>query len=457
MNIKIASLAWDLPSEKVDYIPYKSENSLFDYDVIIFDSSRIFNEYKGGYKSDYKGHISLGSDNSVLILEDLKRRNDEINDLVNNGKTLIIFSPIPDKCWIDTGERKYDEYGGRVIIVQELFLKDFLPKFLQVDYVKSKGKNVEFKGDEIFRNFYDKIKNIICYRSYFKESIGSPFLFINGTNKIVGTRLKLEKGNVICMPHFRDFDDFKDRIDYINASEEFVSAVIDLINNLSNITGEYKLPDWTDKYFIPGERNILEIINEKETEIRKIWESINKKKRNLENIRQNKLLLSGSKIALQKQVIKVLNEIGINAKDGPEKRYDIILDYKDKIGVAEVKGKSKSAAEKDAAQLEKWVSEYFSKKGKKPKGFLIVNVFCNSPLDKRDKPAFPNQMLEYCKNREHCLITTSQLLNILIDVKANSEKRDKIINALFNTIGVYDHHNNYTEFLETSPPVKSLN
>ena len=52
-------------------------------------------------------------------------------------------------------------------------------------------------------------------------------------------------------------------------------------------------------------------------------------------------------------------------------RDDLILQYNDRIAVVEIKGVlRKSAAERHAAQLEKWVSSYFSDKGIRPKGIL---------------------------------------------------------------------------------------
>jgi len=62
----------------------------------------------------------------------------------------------------------------------------------------------------------------------------------------------------------------------------------------------------------------------------------------------------------------------------------LILDYKGKIAVVEVKGLGKSAAENNAAQLEKWVSEYYLTKGIKPKGILIVNAYKDVPFKEQE-------------------------------------------------------------------------
>ena len=56
-------------------------------------------------------------------------------------------------------------------------------------------------------------------------------------------------------------------------------------------------------------------------------------------------------------------------------RSDIIAKYGEVAIVAEIKGVTKSAAEKHAAQLEKWVAQYIEENEVSPKGMLIVNGF----------------------------------------------------------------------------------
>jgi len=51
------------------------------------------------------------------------------------------------------------------------------------------------------------------------------------------------------------------------------------------------------------------------------------------------------------------------------------MKWREQIVIVEVKGQNKSAAEKNAAQLEKWLSTYFAENGVAPKGMLLVNTF----------------------------------------------------------------------------------
>lgn len=455
--MRIATLGWELPDGRTSYIPFNSDYSLLDYDVIIFDASDIFLEYRAvPGRWTYKGYRNLDSDASVHILQDLQRRKNEMTELVNIGRTVIIFCPIPDKCYIDSGQREYSGTGRSrqtTRIVNELDINSFFPEAVQSGTTEAYGKKIVFDGDDIFRSFWKKIKNMVCYKAYFNSPAGKPFIFVKDTDKPVGTWFQFEKGNIVFIPHLADRDDkdyFPKVADYNNAASAFISAIIDLVNDLKSLTGEYTLPEWTYAYLIPSERDLSDKIRKQELRLRKILDSIDTQKKQREDIRKYKLLLCGKGTALKKQVISVLNEIGLKAKEGPKGRDDIIIQYGEKIGIGEVKGKSKSAAEKDAAQLEKWVSEHYSNNGIKAKGFLIVNAFCETPLNERKETAFPSQMLPYCSNREHCLLTTVQLLNILLETKRNPRKRDDILTQLFETIGIYKGYDNYGDYLEIS-------
>ena len=107
-----------------------------------------------------------------------------------------------------------------------------------------------------------------------------------------------------------------------------------------------------------------------------------------------------------------------------------------------------SSAEKHAAQLEKWVSQYYEKNDIKPKGILVVNAYNDRPLEERTEPAFPNQMLKFSIAREHCLITGLQLLCLYLDCKDDDEKRRKAIDDLLTTNGVFDKYQDWSEFIQ---------
>jgi hypothetical protein len=123
--------------------------------------------------------------------------------------------------------------------------------------------------------------------------------------------------------------------------------------------------------------------------------------------------------------------------DGLEGRDDLIAEFEEKIFVIEVKGKTKSAAEGDAAQLEKWVSTHMAEKSKLPKGLLVVNAYREIPLEERTEDVFPNQMLKFSKQREHCLMSGLQLLCLYLSCNDDALKKRAAIDSIFNCTDVY--------------------
>ena len=160
----------------------------------------------------------------------------------------------------------------------------------------------------------------------------------------------------------------------------------------------------------------------------------------LNEISEYKHLITETGSSLENIVRKVLLELDFHLEEVEANRTDIIGKYKEISVVFEIKGLTKSAGERNAAQLEKWISEYYVKTGTNPKGVLLVNAFRNKPLAERTELVFPEQMLKFSISREHCLTSSTQFLCLLIECKTNKKNKDKIIREFLETIGVYNKY-----------------
>ena len=446
--MNIISVGRQFPVKKVQYILFRSDYTLFDYDLVLWDPSTLVGEYH--YSEYYRGYPNLNSHDSVAILEDQNRRSNEILDLIKLGRTVIIFVPPPTMFYIDTGQRSYSGTGRSTkttIHVTDKSIRSFIPIKGEFNTVEATGTQIDFKGDDIFRAFWETNKDHIYYKAYFTHPIGRPFLFVHGTDRIVASWLRYERGNMLLMPHLPSEGHFTRKTDYNSASEAFIETLIELVTSIQKEVGDFSLPKWTLDYKMPEEESLEMEISSIEAEQQKTRRLLESKRADLSTVQRYKLLFSSKGNALHTQVIEVLKELGIDAKPGPAGRDDVILSFEGMAGVAEVKGTNKSAAEAHAAQLEKWVSEYFAEHQKNPKGFLIVNPFHDMPLAQRDEEPFPHQMFKYCKNREHCLITTTQLLGILVSTRNAPDERLKIIRSLFSTVGVFRGFEDFNAFL----------
>jgi hypothetical protein len=293
------------------------------------------------------------------------------------------------------------------------------------------------------------MKNYHFYQAYFSKPSGKPFLFVKGTNKPIASWIPTEKGVFIFLPPFYSQDYFKTKKEYQILCAIFIASVTDLSKELQKSTGDFSLPDWTKRFLLPTEKEQRSELSAKELQLHKALIEISGLKEKLATTEKYKILLSGSGRALERQVATVLSEIGFQVSVGTEERDDLTITFRDRVAVVEIKGVTKSAAEKHAAQLEKWVSEYMTDKGIKPKGLLIVNAYCETPIDARIDPAFPDQMIAYSVNREHCLLTTIQLLGLYLHLKVHPEETERLISELLNMNGIYKLFDGYSRFLQT--------
>ncbi len=446
--MNISSIDREFPYKGIDSFTYRSEYTLLDFDLILWDPGNLLQAYN--YDKKYRGYPSLDSHDSVAILEDRSRRKNEMVDLVKLGRTIVIFVPSPQKFYIDTGQRSYSGTGrnrSTTVHVSEESLRSFIPLSGDFNTVEANGSQMDFRGDEALREFWTVNKDNLYYEAYFTHQIGRPFLFVHGTDRVVGSLIRHDRGNILLLPHLVYEHAYTRKSDYTKVVKTFIESLTSLVSTLQKESGDFSLPTWTLAYKLPEEEALRNQLSMLQQDMNKLRASIDAKRTEISNLERYKLLLCAKGNALHRQVIDVFKELGIDATEGSPGRDDILLTYEKFIGVAEVKGTNKSAAEAHAAQLEKWVSEYLTEKGIKPKGFLIVNAFHDVPPINRNEDPFPNQMLKYSANREHCLITTSQLLGIFFTVKSNPEKKSEIIQSLFATTGIFKGFEDLTQFM----------
>src|SRR5260221_5845559 len=81
----------------VENVPFKSDTTLLDYDILLWNPVQFINEYFSNIndiKFQNEG-IVIDGVNFVKIIKDITRRDREMNDMLDNGKNLFIYTPYP--------------------------------------------------------------------------------------------------------------------------------------------------------------------------------------------------------------------------------------------------------------------------------------------------------------------------------------------------------------------------
>ena len=129
--------------------------------------------------------------------------------------------------------------------------------------------------------------------------------------------------------------------------------------------------------------------------------------------------------------------LGCDISPGEPGRTDRIIQWRGKVAVLEVKGLTKSAKESDAAQLEKWVSEYTMQNESVPKGILLVNGWRRSCWTSVTRRSFRRKWFRTQRADPTQLVAASQLLTAWLTCTSKAKKAT-FLKAMFENTGVLE-------------------
>lgn len=396
-------------------ISIDSKISFLDYDFVIIDTDNI-----------------CQTNNIGELLKTFDVIKKQIDILLKHSKNIFVL----------LGNN--DIYKGHVL--------NFLPIFPpSLTYLE--GKKMTFCGTNHYNFIWETIKDTTHYLAYFENEFGTPLIKTHNMEKLIATFVEVTNGKIFFLPRPYEAYDHDTFVDWQKATNRFFETIIELDKASKKATLEYSLPSWTEKFLLPNENKEKTKLIKLEKDYTEIQNNIEKQKQIIENFNHYKLLLTATGPQLEEIAINVLSELSLKFTKSERNRADIIATYDNIPIVFEIKGLTKSAGEKDSAQLEKWASEYLGQYNKQAKAILLINGFKDLPLDKRTEPVFPHQMLKYATSREHCLITTTQLLCLYIDIKNNKKDKKIIIEDLLKTVGLYTKYTNYKEYIQSEETI----
>jgi hypothetical protein len=382
---------------------FLSSQNLNEFDFIVIDTNELL--------------ASLNGEDFRII----EKRLTELSDFVTFRNIPVVFICVGNATnWSQETHKHYSVFD--------------LLKFHVVQSATT-GKKVDVNSDSIFRDLLAGYEQAFTYDVCF--------------TKHPGTSIGKAKGNLASIGFYTKDFVFLPRLDnrYLNDAA-FLKDLYDCCKIVRLGNDELQLPEWVSDYNLPGEEEEEDRIEELDKKINTLKAAKSESECRLLSFLPLKQLWTATGNQLEDLVKKVFVELGFNLLPTEERRDDIIMELHGQVVVVEIKGQTKSAAEKNAAQLEKWISTYRADHdGVTPKGLLVVNTFREQPLEARNQPSFPNQMLPYSIAREHCLLTTLQLCSLLLFCRANVDLRESAIEKLLNTNGTYQEFGEWNEFI----------
>lgn len=214
---------------------FASNQSLLEFDLVVWEMFWLDFDYKSIRQPDKMEpqSVNIYGDEVRRLISDRKRRLREFEWLMQTGRTLVILCPAPIKFYLETwnlegmsdGTDIVDNYSFLPVDIQEQVRNCASPAW---------GKRIEFRGDDVFLDFWRLVEGIAWYSVYFTSSIGIPFLYIKETDFSVATWLTSGKGNIFLIPG--KYDDSHDD------DETFVEAAKYLVVAANTLSGKQVVP-----------------------------------------------------------------------------------------------------------------------------------------------------------------------------------------------------------------------
>jgi hypothetical protein len=425
---------------------FAGDDSVFDHDLAIWDPAGSF-EWYTKYEDSFQGLPSLSDSTSVRFKADIARRRAEFADFVNSGRTLVVIARPPLECYVATGEVTYSGTGRNRASSRHVGKYDLLSALPASDakFLKAGGTRIEVDGDGPLPAFVRKYLPDFRYEATISSPPGAQLAHVGGTARVVASVLRAKNGgHLILLPtvslaRLYDEDDEPDEedSDYRDNAWEFQDDLVTAIQQLSG-SAELSRPAWASSYLTTKQKELAMAVAKQQERVENARAKLAKLKQQHQAAEVRDQLYLGTGRALELEVKAVMEALGGTVTEPEPGRDDWKVGFPEGKAVIEVKGVGKSAAEKHAAQLEKWVATELEQTGSAPKGILVVNTWKDKPLDERTEPDFPSQMLPYSTSRGHCLVTGLQLFVILADIEANPDKKGHWRRKIMGCAGVLD-------------------
>lgn len=388
-------------------ITFSKKTNFLDYDLIVVD---------------YYTLLKQARELTGLIIKEIKA---ELDEYIRLRKVPIVYHNISENQMYLKSEGGYNK--------QPMSFSSLAP-VPDVKFISKDGFRLEIVSSTPFSTFLNK------YQSNFKYNA-----VITGTGLKSILQTPFSK---MCIAGYDEKSVILPSIKIAAATQEaaFFKELLECMHQVKNVN-ENELPEWSKKYYLPNEKDTVEAIDTMKKSIEKLEQELLNKELLLGDLRQDKQLFTATGAELENTVKRIFTEMGFTTIEAEDRRDDLILNHGDTTFIFEIKGLSKSAAEKNAAQLEKWLSEFRINKEGIAKGILLVNTFRNDPLNERTGDSFPHQMIPFSTKRDHCLMTTIDLMILYFKFKAHQLSTEDVSALLLSTNGVLKLAEKWSDYI----------
>ena len=437
-QLRAITVGFEQAASGIPNVAYSSYDSILGFDVVFIDLDNATEEFPDTQEAST---WSLDADNSDKWWRSMHLRKSEFEELLSNGIPVVVLN----SGALEIQVRQEGDYGSspaKPII--EATISQALTQ--EVTFDSRRGENVDCCGQVEYQRFAEAMSGRLIFRGSLVSETGFPTFKIRSSRNVVGATFPVSNSRIVILPMYKSENDI----------DEYVNAALDLVASLSAKKSPdlVPTPSYIEKYQSPSESAFIAQRKALEKRSAEIAYELSEIDNALGAEYRRKRLFFSTGAPLEEAVREAFSLLGCAATAGKPGRTDLVIEHQGQIGVIEIKGVTKSAAESHAAQLEKWSSDYLIDHGVEPKPILIANTWIEiDPLERKDD--FPDQMMEYCERRKHALLTGLQLYCCIADCAGDREKSTAVLDEIFATVGRFKRYQDAAVFISQTETVKN--
>ncbi|SNS87537.1 hypothetical protein SAMN05421763_103314 [[Luteovulum] sphaeroides subsp. megalophilum] len=413
MAKKIVSFGMLLAADGVDHVEFNTNDSLLDWDIILFRPDiHDFTSYHGGM-TEYKGKLCLDDYNSFALKESSAHWRREIKEAVELGKTVIVHLCRPENVFVQTGNKKFSGTGRNqktTNIVEPFSNYEAIP--ISTKWTAGRGREIVIRSEykEVLASYWDRFGPLSTYEVTFSEADKIKCLLTRHGSKAVALHLVSAGdagGNLLLLPdldfgpkNFFNSEPDEDDADWEPFTDEarqfaatYIAEIVALDRALRQSIERSVEPGWAkaQSYIFAEEERLQERLLLAEEAVERAQKEKDNLKADLVEAGHLRGLLFETGKPLEAVILKALRTLGFEAEsfqDGANE-FDAVFSSAEGRLLGEAEGKDNKAINiTKLRQLNMNIEEDFGRDevDVRAKGVLFGNAYrLTAPAD-RDAP-----------------------------------------------------------------------
>jgi len=440
MEKQIFTIGYAIPTFDKNYVDFYDELSLMDADILLIspDSFTPRGDWVSFTTSDGGCYNVSASKTYKQKISFLRK---EIEDYLNAGKNVFVLLTKDEEYQL-AGSVSSERKGQNTFHTEMYSNYNFLPINIGI-LTSASGKQIEFSGNSLFSDFYEKFKKNLEYQLYIENPSGAQIIFTGkDKTKILGATYKVKNGHLIVLPFIKyneeKFTEYKgkgkEKKEYwtkeaTQFGKSLVKAFVDIDKALHKGGDRTPPPDWISEtdFQLVQEQVLKKEIEKKSKEIDNLILQKNELLTKIDQeVRLRDLLFEKGKI-LENAINIALEILGYKAEnynDGNLELDHVITSPEGDRFIGEAEGKDTSAISIDKfRQLAVNIQEDLQRdEVENPAiGILFGNGFrLTKPSERAEQ--FTTKCINTAKSLNCVLLRTTDLFRV---AKHTKESKDE--------------------------------